>query len=366
MVVDMEKNIYLQNQLIDQWNAEVKALGKEKEIFPPHKPQKILPPKKSDLSVALQKPEKKAPGYAAKAFIIVMIISLIPIFDGGIRFLSFTIISSLFWASLIAIIVYLLNRDKDKTVAKSYQARYKKYQEECKEIENFNQISQQSYHTELDHYNHSVAEDRERVIGEEIKKSALKVEITRLQAQKEKSQRVLEQIYSKNIIFPKYRNLVMVCSLYEYICAGRCTTLEGHEGAYNILEMEIRLDRIITQLDKVVKKLNSIQNNQFMLYTAIQETNRQLSAIRNEIGQMVTHFEEAQALNYRMAENTQAYLEKIRENNATLQAQFASLQQSSALTAYQAERTQKELHYMNRMNYLSGKYDDVFFNLPPT
>ena len=81
---------------------------------------------------------------------------------------------------------------------------------------------------------------------------------------------------------------------------------------------------------------------------------------------MVTQFQEVQAANYQMAENMQVCLEKIRENGDKLQAQFANLQQSSALTAYQAERAQKELHYMNRMNYLSGKYDDVFFNLPPT
>ena len=45
--------------------------------------------------------------------------------------------------------------------------------------------------------------------------------------------------------------MVMVCSLYEYVCSGRCDTLAGHEGAYNIWEMEIRLDKIVTQLGLV-------------------------------------------------------------------------------------------------------------------
>ena len=66
----------------------------------------------------------------------------------------------------------------------------------------------------------------------------------------------------------------MVCSLYEYIRAGRCTELEGHEGAYNILETEIRLDRIILQLDKVVAQLEQIKHTQFMLYSAVQESNQ--------------------------------------------------------------------------------------------
>lgn len=43
----------------------------------------------------------------------------------------------------------------------------------------------------------------------------------------------LEQLYGLNIIFPKYRNMTAVCSLYEYISSGRCDTLEGQAGAYH-------------------------------------------------------------------------------------------------------------------------------------
>ncbi|HIW25717.1 MAG TPA: hypothetical protein H9688_06470 [Firmicutes bacterium] len=88
-------------------------------------------------------------------------------------------------------------------------------------------------------------------------------------------------IYDKNIIFPKYRRLSLVCSLYEYFCSGRCSTLEGHEGAYNILEMEIRLDRIITQMDMVITRLESIRDGQYVLYSAIQDSNRKYGEIVN-------------------------------------------------------------------------------------
>ena len=50
---------------------------------------------------------------------------------------------------------------------------------------------------------------------------------------------------------------------------------------------------------------------------------------------------------------------------AQMTQQLSALQATSALTAYQAEQAQKELHYMNQMDYLSGRNDDVFFNLPP-
>lgn len=45
--------------------------------------------------------------------------------------------------------------------------------------------------------------------------------------------------------------------------------------------------------------------------------------------------------------------------------QIEKIRQNSSITAYCAEQTQRELHYMNRMNYLSGKYDDVFDNMLP-
>ena len=43
----------------------------------------------------------------------------------------------------------------------------------------------------------------------------------------------LERVYSKNIIYPKYRNLPALTSIYEYYVTGRCEELSGPYGAYN-------------------------------------------------------------------------------------------------------------------------------------
>ena len=40
-------------------------------------------------------------------------------------------------------------------------------------------------------------------------------------------------------------------------------------------------------------------------------------------------------------------------------------EKDSLLATYQLDCIQKELHYMNRMNYFSGKYNNVFYNVPP-
>lgn len=128
-------------------------------------------------------------------------------------------------------------------------------------------------------YRQNMAEEKERMDREWAQKALLSAELQQLQKDHRVSRQVLHSMYEKNIIFPKYRNLVMVCSLYEYLCAGRCDRLEGHEGAYNILEMEIRMDRIITQLDRIIARLDAIAQNQYMLYSALQETNSRCDQI---------------------------------------------------------------------------------------
>lgn len=89
----------------------------------------------------------------------------------------------------------------------------------------------------------------------------------------------LRKLYDMNIIFPKYRNIFAVCSLYEYLASGRCSTLEGHEGAYNIYESELRQELILIKLDVVISQLEDIKQNQYMLYKEMKEMKSILHSI---------------------------------------------------------------------------------------
>jgi len=269
-------------------------------------------------------------------------------------------------SAIIAAIVFFISGQKQISLKKEYYRKvdaykrgpFQRYLEECKKAK----VLQEKYQSELEEYHIAMANDNMRLIQEEIRKAALEVEVNQLQAQNAESKKTLEKIYASNVIFPKYRNMVMVCSLYEYICSGRCDTLDGHEGAYNILEMEIRLDRVVTQLDQVIDALERIQHNQYIIYTAIQDANRQLQQFQHSTNQAIATFQSMQEAHYR---DVREGLQEMRDNNAALQVQFAEMQKTSALTAYQSERIQKELAYMNRMDYLTGRNDGVFFNRPP-
>lgn len=79
--------------------------------------------------------------------------------------------------------------------------------------------------------------------------------------------------------FPKHRTVVAMSMLYEYLASGRATQLEGHEGALNIYESELRLNNIIGKLDDVIYHLEDIKNNQSVLYDLISDANEKTDKI---------------------------------------------------------------------------------------
>lgn len=141
------------------------------------------------------------------------------------------------------------------------------------EVAGDNKRLDEAYNQQMAQYNAAVSRDRQRVEQELREKAKLAEIIKEAERKKEEIIKVRDRFYDVDILFPKYRNMVAVCSLYEYFLSKRYSELEGPDGAYNRYETEIRLDRIITQLDVVIHKLEQIKANQYMLYDAIQQGN---------------------------------------------------------------------------------------------
>lgn len=102
------------------------------------------------------------------------------------------------------------------------------------------------------------------------------------------TKQILNQYYSLDVIYPKYRNFIAISSFYEYLCSGRCDKLEGHEGAYNIFEQELRQEIIIDKLDVVIKHLEDIKHIQHKLYEAILKSNTQTEIVIKELNRTVS------------------------------------------------------------------------------
>ena len=97
----------------------------------------------------------------------------------------------------------------------------------------------------------------------------------------------LNRYYDLNIIYPKYRNFALMSSMLDYFKAGICTELTGHEGAYRILEDDIRFRRIEYKMDIIIKKLDEIKEMQGCLYSQIAEANRNVYRLENNINTSV-------------------------------------------------------------------------------
>lgn len=101
-------------------------------------------------------------------------------------------------------------------------------------------------------------------------------EITDTTARMQQLYRCRNELYSYDVVFGKYRDPVALSTFYEYLMSGRCESLTGAQGAYNLYESECRANLIISQLDGVLKSLEQIKSTQYMIYSSIQMANASL------------------------------------------------------------------------------------------
>ena len=146
------------------------------------------------------------------------------------------------------------------------------------------------------------------------------------------------ELYAANIIFKKYRNPVALSSFYEYLMAGRCTKLEGADGAYNLYEAEVRANRVIEQLDTVIDSLEQIKANQYMMYSAICDIREELGELNSTMGSALDVLYDIEGNTSKAAE----HLEAISQSNEVIAY-------NTAATAYY---TKKNAELTDAMGYL--------------
>ena len=154
-------------------------------------------------------------------------------------------------------------------------------------------------------FNNLIVQDNNRVQNELIMKENATQYLPVVNKQINATKHVLSKLYGLNIVHPTYRNLIAIASLYQYVDTGRCTQLEGHEGAYNLYESERRQNMIITQLNAVITQLEQIKYNQAMLYNAICVANDKINKL-TKISELSLSYNQATARNSEIiAYNTQ-------------------------------------------------------------
>lgn len=167
-------------------------------------------------------------------------------------------------------------------------------------------------------YNQQATEqNRQIATTTKIRVNYLQTHLNQAKTLYQQTASTLKQFYDLEIIYPKYRGLVPISMFYEYLSSGRCSQLEGHEGAYNIYEQELRMNLILSKLDDIIERLDQIQENQYLIANAIRESNRTAQQIYNAV---VHCSNQLQDIN----ENTEAtkYFSQITAMNTTYMAWF--------------------------------------------
>ena len=154
-----------------------------------------------------------------------------------------------------------------------------------------------------------------------------------------------DELYSYNIIYGKYRSFVALTSLYEYLDSGRCSSLDGPQGAYNLFESESRTNEIILQLSTIAASLESIKANQFMLYKELKMANQNLSEINDSTHAVIKELRTVGDA----VHGTASQLSSIASDVASNSMLLSDIRKTTAITAVSSTATAfssaKAAHY---------------------
>jgi len=302
---ELEASIYRQEKAKKQAQYELKYKAPSKpNIEKPVDPMsKMQPPPEPKLH--------NAGGYSTAAlFLIIGVIGLVLFFstEDDIRYMSllFIIVPSF----LMFFLFFFGTRSDLRDNAKAME----RYKEKCKEYEISCATAKAEYDQAMEEYKHKnkIAYDQyeEEVRLAKRNYDAAQNAVCQLDSPLEETKRALSKLYSMDIIYPKYRELVAMCTMYEYFVTGRCSELTGPNGAYNLYESELRQNLIINRLDTIISNLEMIRQNQYMLYQEMKNTNTILGNISSDVSKILKSAQQIEK-----ASNITAYCAQVTAQN---------------------------------------------------
>ena len=272
---DLETSVYQQKKVREKAHATLVKPNIKKRI--------IEKPKENDFTYARPTEPSLKDCFMEKTWI--PIVGACSILVGLFLFLSDTdSYGFMAWGFGIAILVILIG---GMLSVRTYLEEKKEYAQKWENYERAYKKAKDAYRAAMDKYNSAVlTADKQYAEEQRAAQQAYHLalaEVQKLDAPFEDTQKLLSRIYDADIIFPKYRNMVAMCTMYEYFASGRCTELMGPTGAYNLYEAELRQNLIINQLEKVNANLEQVKQNQYILYQGIAETNKVLGEVSADI-----------------------------------------------------------------------------------
>lgn len=235
---------------IENMSVIEKKSGRKPEDNPPIKSECVYPKKKT-----IEKPVYRIWWKKEIAALLITVYFGYEAFNGDEFSLPIFLIAALISVVYPLSIIYDNNK---KLVMYNQQVSKEEtiYAEECKKIKEENEAK---YQEKL-----SVYEIEYKKQYKEYENYINRIEGELYSIKKELLDK-LKDLYDKNILHQKYRNLDAVAAIYDYISTGRCNALEGSDGAYNFYEQRLereKTDADIKELKTGLKNLEGEIKNQ--------------------------------------------------------------------------------------------------------
>ncbi|MBR3183449.1 MAG: hypothetical protein IKF61_03765, partial [Firmicutes bacterium] len=103
----------------------------------------------------------------------------------------------------------------------------------------------------------------------------------------EKIDRAIEVYYEPQALYPKYRSLIPVATMYGYFDSGRCIDLTGHSGAYGYYEKELRYKNITEDLDEILQKTEEAAGDQALIQKKVAEIKDKASKLISTVDEAI-------------------------------------------------------------------------------
>ena len=304
-VVDLESSIYTQERSQEQAKRDLRFVGPTIEKVPIPKKKDLYKPFKP-VRGELTKEQKEKRGYWIILLSFLIGLSIIFLCTGLYFFIESKSIAypSGYWqeeitfsvtACMISVLLIVLPavkiRGYDKALDDEFAKKTEQYEQSFQRYIESARKEEERYNAEMALYKEKSANykrryDEEYNISESNYKQASQL-VAAFEQPLLESKSLLDRLYSLDYIFPKYRNMIAMCTIFEYYMTGRVSELEGPNGAYNLYESELRQNLIINKLDTIITQLEQVKENQFILYQEVQKTNKILNGISKDIKEIL-------------------------------------------------------------------------------
>ena len=292
ILYEMEQNNYLMTRAMQQLDQQISRLG---HPFTPKKPEYPAP---RTFFIEILMCSVPLGGLIGG---IVGVASFLASDNNGILYkIFFSVLSFLLSAAIGAVIGCAVAAVSALVI---YMIKMKKANEKYQEM--------------LREYQQKVANARARTQRELAQKKVLLEQREKLTLRLTQAKGILESFYDTMRIHVEYRSLMAVGYMDKFIRLGISNKLTGADGLYYLIMQE--LDKQVLQLTlfEIASKLDSLIDNQNRLYSEIYDLNHKCDKLIAATTHQVT------VLN--------------------------NIQSNTALTAYHADRINRELEFQNFM-----------------